>query len=376
MAMVPFNRPYVGPRCAELLQQVADSTHHSGDGPLGRECEERLAALVGDARVVLTPSCTHALEMAALVLDIGPDDEVIVPSFTFTSTATAFALRGARLRFADIDPTTFDIDPASVANLVSDRTAAVVAVHYAGVGCDMAALEKLTAPVGASVVEDDAHGLFGTLHGRPLGTFGRLATLSFHETKNVSCGEGGALVVNDDALLDDVLIAREKGTNRHAFFRRLVDKYTWVGPGSSWLPSEFTAAVLLAGLDAAPVTQARRQAIWARYREALGPWAAARGVVFPDVPDGAVHPAHLFAMLLPDAAARPRFIDHMAAHGVQVVFHYLPLHSAPAAARFGAGDECPVAASVSARLVRLPLYQNLRDDEVDLVIDAAQRFDG
>jgi dTDP-4-amino-4,6-dideoxygalactose transaminase len=328
----------------------------------------------GCAAVLLTTSCSHALELSALVLDLQPGDEVVLPSFTFVSTANAFALRGVRLRFADIDPATLCLDPASVAELVTDRTRAIVPVHYAGVGADMDALGKIAADVGAAVVEDNAHGLFGSLRGTPLGTFGSLSTLSFHETKNISAGEGGALVVNDPSLVPSAEIAREKGTNRSQFFRGMVDKYTWVSLGSSWLPSEFTAAAVVAGLEAATTSQRRRLTVWNRYARELRAWADEQAVRLPVVPDDRVHPGHLFHLLLPELDGRTRFIDHMKARGVHVVFHYVPLHTAPAAADHADRSECPVTDDVSERLVRLPLYADLGDDDLETVIAAALEF--
>jgi dTDP-4-amino-4,6-dideoxygalactose transaminase len=371
---VPFNRPYSGRRLLELVKTVAESTHHSGDGPIGLACQQRLGEIQGGASVVLTPSCTHALELAALTLDLGPQDEVIVPAFTFTSTATAFALRGATLRFADVDPLTLGITAESVKQRVSDRTRAIVPMHYAGIACDMPAVCDVADQHGASIVEDNAHGLFAALDGRQLGSFGRLSALSFHETKNISCGEGGALVVNDESLLDRVFVAREKGTNRHAFFRGAVDKYTWIGLGSSWLPSEFTSAVLLAALEDASITQSRRHVVWTNYRRALSDWSHEHGVQLPHVSGGAEQPAHLFHLVFSRSDQRTAFIEHMAAAGVQAVFHYQPLHLTDAAQRFGIPEACPVTESVATRLVRVPLHANLTDTEVELVVETALTF--
>ena len=262
-SVIPFNRPNVPEALLRHLEEVANSGHHSGDGPMTHRAVDILGEVYPEAAVVfLTPSCTHALELAAVILGVGPNDEVIVPAFTFVSTANAFALRGARIRFADIRADTLCLDTDSIENLLSEHTQVIVPVNYAGVGCDLDAIVAEAASVGASVVEDNAHGLFGRLNERPLGSFGVMSTLSFHETKNVSSGEGGALVINDQDLVLPAEIAREKGTNRSQFFRGLVDKYTWVGLGSTWLASEFTAAALLAGLENAPWTQERRHFIW------------------------------------------------------------------------------------------------------------------
>ena len=329
----------------------------------------------GCAAVLLTTSCTHALEMTALVLDVQPGDEVILPSFTFVSTANAFALRGARLRFADIDPTTLNISVDSVRSLATEQTKVIVPVHYAGVGCEMDALEKIAGEFGATIVEDNAHGLFGKIGNRALGTYGGMSTLSFHETKNISSGEGGALVINNPDLVLRAEIAREKGTNRSQFFRGMVDKYSWVGLGSSWLPSEFTAASIVAGLEHSAVSQARRTAVWQRYDQELADWACSRGVQLPHVPHDRLQPAHMFYLLVSDLATRTAFIRHMKQKGVQTVFHYVPLHSSAAAELFAAPVlPCPVTDEVSKRLVRIPLFGDISEDEVGRVIDAVHAF--
>ena len=375
--MIPFNRPAFPPEARTLIEQVGQSGHHSGDGPMTARARDALAALFpASAGVLVTPSCTHALELAAGVLDIGPGDEVILPSFTFVSTANAFALRGARLVFADIRQDTLCIDERHVAALANERTRAIVPVHYAGVACAMDELGTVAAQVGAAVVEDNAHGLFGALQGRPLGSFGVLSTLSFHETKNVSCGEGGALVVNSADLMDQAEILREKGTNRSQFFRGMIDKYTWVAVGSSWLPSEFAMAVLVAALQDAPATQLRRHAVWATYQEHLREWASQNGVRQPVIPPGAEHPAHLYYLLLPDLASRTRFIDHLKQQGVQAVFHYVPLHNSPMGQRLGGiPGTLPVTEQVSDRLVRLPLFAGLTESELAQILDAVTSFE-
>ena len=309
------------------------------------------------------------------MLDVHPGDEVILPSFTFVSTANEFALRGARLRFADIDEATLNISPAAVQALLSERTKVIVPVHYAGFGCDMPALSRLAAEVGAAVVEDNAHGLFGSLDGRRLGTFGAMSTLSFHETKNISAGEGGALVINDPELVLRAEIAREKGTNRSQFFRGMVDKYSWVGLGSSWLPSEYTAAAIVAGLENATESQRRRTEIWSRYSSDLREWAAANGVRLPTVRDDAVHPAHMFYLVMPSLDSRTVLIDHLKQRSVHAVFHYVPLHSAAAAQRYASPIvECPVTDDISDRLVRLPLFADLGDEDLDIVVDAVTAY--
>jgi dTDP-4-amino-4,6-dideoxygalactose transaminase len=374
--MIPFNRPPFPDNVVDLVDEVGRSGHHSGDGPMTRQARALLEQLhPGCVGVLLTPSCTHALELAALAFQIAPGDEVILPSFTFVSTANAFALRGATLRFADITPDTLCIDPDHVGALTSSRTRAIVPVHYGGVACDMDQLCRHAHDVGAHIFEDNAHGLFGRVDGRPLGTFGPLSALSFHETKNISCGEGGALVAFDHDLLERAEVHREKGTNRSQFFRGMIDKYTWVDVGSSWLPSEFSMAVLVASIMGAEVTQARRHTIWSTYDAELASWADARGVRRPHIPTGVEHPAHLYYLLLPDLDARTRFIDHMKQAGVHVVFHYVPLHSSPMGQQLVGNDvHLPVTDSISEQLVRLPLFPDLTDDELGQVVTAVKSF--
>lgn len=372
---IPFNRPAAAGSEIEYLGRALGGSHWSGDGAFTRRCHDLLKAATGAHHVLLTTSCTHALEMAALLLDVGPGDEVILPAFTFVSTANAFVLRGATPRFADIRGDTLNLDPAHAATLLTEKTRAIVAVHYAGIGCDMHALQALTAGAGIPIVEDNAHGLFGSFAGRPLGSFGTLATLSFHETKNVTCGEGGALLVNDPALVQRAEILREKGTNRTAFFRGEAEKYTWVDVGSSYLPSELNAAVLCAQLERAADIQARRRTLWLRYRADLAEWAARRGAVLPSVPEDCDPAWHLFYILMPDRAARDAAIRALGARGILSVFHYLPLHLSPMGrALGGAPGDCPVAEDASARLLRLPLFAALTDDESETVIAAVKEL--
>jgi dTDP-4-amino-4,6-dideoxygalactose transaminase len=372
---VPFNRPCVVSTSATRMAEALAAKIHAGDGEFTRRCQQMLTAHLGAARVLLTTSCTHALEMSALLLEVGPGDEVIVPSFTFVSTANAFALRGARVVFADVRPDTLNLDEARLESLVTPRTKAIVPVHYAGVGCEMDSLCALAGPRGIALVEDNAHGLFGSYRGRPLGSFGALATQSFHETKNLSCGEGGALVINDARLVERAEIIREKGTNRSRFFRGQVDKYTWVDLGSSYLLSDLLAALLSAQLEQSETIQARRQRLWQRYREGLAEWARAQQVALPVVPAHCQPPAHLFHLLLPSLSARQALIAHLKQRGIQTVFHYLPLHLSEFGRRCGGqpGD-CPVAEDVSDRLLRLPLYFALTDAEQEEVIAGVQAF--
>jgi dTDP-4-amino-4,6-dideoxygalactose transaminase len=368
---IPFNRPYRSGREAEYIARAIASDHWRGDGPFTRAATRSLSDHLGGAAVLLTTSCTHALELAALLLAIGPGDEVIVPSFTFVSTASAFALRGARVVFADIDPSTLNLDPAAVAARITAHTKAIVPVHYAGVACDLDALAQL----GVPLIEDNAHGLFGRWHGRPLGTFGALATQSFHDTKNIGCGEGGALVCNDAAHLERAEILREKGTNRARFFRGQVDKYTWVDVGSSFLPSDLLAAVLAAQLDQADAIQAARHAVWNRYHHELGGWCHTHGVAQPHVPAGAEHPAHIYWLRVRDLATRTRLLAHLAAHGINATFHYQPLHLSEVGRRAGgsAGD-CPITEAVADTMLRLPLFASLTSPEVDRIVAAVVDF--
>src|SRR6202790_401320 len=290
---IPFNRPCLAGNEYKYIAQAIANGHASGDGPYTRECHELLEKELGVPRVLLTTSCTHALEMAALLLDCGPEDEVIVPSFTFVSTANAFALRGARLVFADIRPDTLNLDESRLESLITPRTKAIVVVHYAGVSCEMDTILAVASRHGVRVVEDNAHGLFSRYKGKYRGKFGCLATQSFHETKNFTCGEGGALIINDAELMERALVIREKGTNRSRFFRGEIDKYTWVDLGSSYLPSDLLAAFLYAQLEARDRIQAKRREIWNTYFNELAGWADENGARLPVVTSHCVHPSHL-----------------------------------------------------------------------------------
>jgi dTDP-4-amino-4,6-dideoxygalactose transaminase len=372
---IPFNRPTTAPGAAGAVADALRSGRLSGNGPYTQRCEAELERITGAQKALLTNSCTAALEMSAILLDARAGDEVIVPSFTFVSTANAFATHGLRPVFADIRPDTLNIDERQLERLITARTRAIVVMHYGGVACDMDAILGIAQRRGLMVIEDNAHGLFGRYHGRALGTFGAMATQSFHETKNVTCGEGGALLINDPALIERAEIAREKGTNRSRFFRGQVDKYTWVDAGSNYLCSELQAALLSAQLAIASDIQARRRAIWDRYAAALTDWCAAHDIRLPALPSGAEHPSHLFALLMPTESARKAFIGHLGGSGILAVFHYIPLHLSPMGRRFGAAPgDCPVAEDVSERLVRLPFYTDLTEDEQMSVIAAVRSF--
>lgn len=372
---IPFNRPSFGPAAMDHLAAVMRSGQTCGDRAVSRRCEAVLAEITGSPRVFLTPSCTAALEMSALLLGVGPGDEVIVPSYTFTSSANAFALLGARPVFVDSAPDTLNLDAAKLDALVTPRTRAIVAMHYAGVGCDMDAVADIARRRGVAVVEDNAHGLMGALDGKALGSFGLMSTASFHETKNLACGEGGALFVNDPALIERAEMVREKGTNRGRFLRGEVDKYSWVDRGSSWLLPDLLAAVLLDQLERRREIQAARAACWESYARELSSWAAGHGVRLPTIAPGVEHPSHLFWLTLPSEGTATAFIAHLRARGVSSVRHYVPLHLSDMGRRFGGREgDCPVVEDLAARLVRLPLYATITAEETARVIDACLGF--
>lgn len=368
---VPFNRACIEEGELRHVMDVLRGGHLSGDGPYTNRCHALLEQELGGGRVLLTTSCTHALEMTALLLDLMPGDEVIVPSFTFVSTVNAFVLRGARPVFADIRPDTLNLDEAVLEMLITPRTRAIVAVHYAGVGCEMDTIMEVARRHGIPVVEDNAHGLFGQYRGRPLGTFGQFSALSFHETKNMSCGEGGALVINDARFAERAEIVREKGTDRSRFFRGQVDKYGWVDIGSSYLPSEILAALLLAQLEQRQSIQSRRRAVWERYSTGLQEWAVRAGARLPVVPPDRAQSYHMFYVLLPGLEERQSLIGHLKNAGFLSVFHYLPLHTSLMGRRFGGREgACPVTERVSDQLVRLPFYTQLGESDQDRIIGA------
>jgi dTDP-4-amino-4,6-dideoxygalactose transaminase len=374
-AAIPFNRSGIeGQELHHVGQSVAVG-QIAGDQGYSRKCQALLEEVLGAPKVLLTTSCTHALELAALLLDIGPDDEVIVPSFTFVSTANAFVLRGARIRFADIRPDTLNIDEKQIESLVGPRTRAMVPVHYAGVGCEMDPLLAIARAHRIAIVEDNAHGLFGKYKQRWLGTLGTLATQSFHETKNITCGEGGALVINDPAFVERAEVMREKGTNRSRFFRGQVNKYSWVDLGSSYVMSDVLAAFLYGQLEVWRQIQDKRKRIWQRYHAELADWAAARDIRCPIVPEGCEQAYHMYYLILPSLAIRQALIAFLKARGILAVFHYLPLHLSPMGQKLGGrpGD-CPVSETLSDRLLRLPFFNSLDPTSQGRVIDAIRDF--
>ncbi len=376
--MIDFNvPPYVGTEM-DYVREAAEENHKiCGDGPFSRKCHAWMEERFGAEKVLLTTSGTAALEMAAVLCDLKPGDEVILPSFTFSSTATAFQAMGATLVFVDIRPDTMNIDETKIEDAITERTRVIVPVHYAGVACEMDEIVRIARKHGLIVVEDAAQGVMSTYKGRALGTIGTFGCYSFHETKNYSMGEGGALVINDPAYIERAEIIREKGTNRSLFRLGQVDKYTWVDRGSSYLQSDLNAAYLWAQLERADEINEDRLATWHAYYEAFAPLAEAGRVELPVVPEGCVHNAHMFYLKVRGLEERTAFIEYLKQHGVMAVFHYVPLHSSPAGLKFGRFHGKDVYTTrESDRLVRLPMYYGLREEDRDAVIKAVRSFYG
>ena len=381
LSQIPFNKSSLQGRELEFIFQTISNGQIAGDQIFSKKCHGLLEEVAGVRKALVTTSCTHALEMAAILLGIGPGDEVIVPAFTFVSTANAFVLRGAQPVFCDIRRDTLNLDEAKLEELITPRTRAIVPVHYAGVGCEMDAILEIAGRHGAAVVEDNAHGLFGKYRGRWLGSLGCLATQSFHETKNITCGEGGALLINDERFIERAEIIREKGTNRARFFRGQVDKYSWVDVGSSYVMSDVLAAFLYGQLEKWREIQAKRRAIWERYDEELADWAAANGVRRPVVPEHCEQAWHMYYLLMPSLEARTEFIARLKEKGVTAVFHYLPLHlsSYAKSKELGAWSkerpaECPVTEDVADRIVRLPFYTSMTAEEQGRVVEEVKKL--
>ena len=367
--MIPFNRPCLVGKEFEYMKAALEGGHLSGNGPFTRRCSQWLESNTGCAKALVTHSCTAALEMAAMLLDCGPGDEVIMPSFAFVSTANAFVIHGATPVFVDVQPDTMTITPALVERAITSRTKAIVALHYAGVACDMDALSEIAARNGIAIVEDAAQAILASYRGHPLGSIGTFGALSFHETKNVISGEGGALLINDARYVERAEILWEKGTNRNQFFRGEVDKYTWVDIGSSFLPSELISAFLQAQLESAEQLTVRRLGLWRTYHRAFEGLEAAGQLRRPIVPDACGHNAHMYYVLTRDGIARADLLASLKEAGIGAVFHYVPLHSSPAGRRYGrAVGEFVVTDDVSERLVRLPLWPDLTSDQIDAVI--------
>ena len=371
MYSIPFNRPALVGDEIKYIREAIQRGHISGDGFFTKKCHALLEESLAVPKALLTTSCTHALEMSALLLDIQPGDEVIVPSFTFVTTVNAFVLRGAKPVFIDIRPDTLNMDETQLERLITPRTKAIVLVHYAGIGCEMDTICEIADRHGIPIVEDNAHGLFGKYKGQYLGTFGVLATLSFHETKNFSCGEGGALLINDEQYIERAEIIREKGTDRSRFFRGQVDKYTWVDIGSSYLPSDILAAFLYAQLEAREQVLAQRRRVFEYYMTHLSAWAASNGVQLPTIPPYCEQAYHMFYILLPSLEHRQALIAELKAKSILSVFHYLPLHLSAMGRRYGYKEgDCPVTEDVSDRLLRLPFYNELQAEQQEQICTA------
>ena len=369
--MIPFNTPYI---CGQEILYIAEAnvlSHLAGDGSFTKKCNAWLEQITGCSMAMLTHSCTAALEMAAILADIQLGDEVIMPSYTFVSTANAFVLRGGVPVFVDIRPDTLNIDEKLIEKAITSRTKAIVPVHYAGVGCDMNAIMDIAKQHNLLVIEDSAHGIMATYKGKSLGAIGHLGTLSFHETKNISSGEGGALLINDSKLAERAEIIREKGTNRSQFFRGQVDKYTWVDIGSSYLPGEIIAAFLWAQMEEAESITGKRLDIWYRYHEALDSLEKEGRLRRPIIPEGCLHNAHMYYFLLDSLESRTVLIDRLKKQGVNTVFHYVPLHSSPAGQKYGrVHGEMTYTNTLSERLLRLPLWVGLNKEKQQIVIDS------
>lgn len=375
MIRIPFNRPFATGAELNYISAAMAAPKFSGDGRFTAQCHALLEQSLGIQKALLTTSCTHALEMAALLLNIGPGDEVIVPAFTFPSATNAFVLRGGRPVFVDVRADTLNIDENQIEQRITAHTKAIFLVHYAGVGCEMDAIMPIARRHAIAVVEDNAHGLYGRYRGRYLGTLGQLATLSFHETKNFTCGEGGALLINNSNFNQRAEILREKGTNRSQFFRGEVDKYTWVDIGSSYLPADLLAAFLCAQLEYREQIQSMRRRIWETYAAELAAWAKTNGVRLPIVPPECEQSYHMFYAIMPSLESRQALISHLAGLGILAVFHYLPLHLSPEGLRFGGRQgDCPITEDLAERLIRFPFFTGMSSSEQTQVIEAVHGF--
>ena len=376
---IPFNKSSQQAKELDYIYHTISNGQVSGDQSFSKKCQSLLEDTLGVQKALITTSCTHALEMAAILLKIQPNDEVIIPAFTFVSTANAFVLHGARPIFCDIRPDTLNLDESKLESLITKKTRAIVVVHYAGVGCEMDKILEIANHHGIAVVEDNAHGLFGKYRGRWLGTFGCLSTQSFHETKNITCGEGGALLINNEKFIERAEIIREKGTNRTRFFRGQVDKYSWVDVGSSYVMSDILAAFLYGQLEKWQEIQKKRKNIWKRYNEELLDWADQNGVGLPVVPEQCDQAYHMYFLLMPSGECRAKFIAQLKDRGVMAVFHYLPLNCSTFALRMAEKGwqkfQCPVTEDVSERIVRLPFYTAMSSREQTRVVEEVVKLD-
>ncbi len=372
---IPFNRADIGKHDLELLSDSISAGHISGNGPFTKQAEARITEILGNDKTLLTTSCTHALEMAALLLRLQPGDEVIVPAFTFVSTASAFMLYGAKPIFVDVRQETLNIDIDQVEAAITSRTKAICVVHYGGIACEMERLVKISRDNNLVLIEDNAHGLFAKYKGKYLGTFGSLATQSFHETKNITCGEGGALVISDPSLAERAEILREKGTDRTKFLRGQVDKYTWVDVGSSWVISDLLAAILYGQLLRADEIYLQRIKIWSRYHNELESWASSNSVIAPTVPDGCEHTGHVYHLRFQRGIQRDKFIEHLKNLGIYAVFHYQPLHLSTVGRSIGGKDgQFPITENAGDCLIRLPLFNTMSEVEQSHVIESVKSF--
>ncbi|ALP37271.1 TDP-4-oxo-6-deoxy-D-glucose aminotransferase [Paenibacillus sp. IHB B 3084] len=373
--MIDFNVPAIVGKEGEYIKESFSSGHLSGDGEFTRLCANWFDRTFNVKKTLITTSCTHALEMAAILLDIQQGDEIIMPSYTFVSTANAFVLRGAKIVFVDIRPDTMNINEDLIEDAITDKTKAIVPVHYAGVACDMDKILDLANRYNLVVVEDAAQGILSEYKGRKLGTIGHLGCISFHETKNVHCGEGGALLVNDDRFVEKAEIIREKGTNRSKFFRGQVDKYTWVNIGSSYLPSELNTAFLLAQLEAAEMITKNRLASWNLYFKRLKPLSEEKLIDIPCIPLGITHNAHIFYIKVRDLEIRTELLNFLRRHEIMAVFHYVPLHSSEAGLKHSSFTGKDVYTTrESERLIRLPLYFNIEESDINQIVDCIYNF--
>jgi dTDP-4-amino-4,6-dideoxygalactose transaminase len=376
MKKIVFNRASFVGKELKFISEAIQNAHISGNGPFTERAEMLLEEILDHpSKVLLTTSCTHALEMAAILLDLKPGDEVIVPSYTFVTSALAFHMHGAKIVFADIKPETLNLDEKLLQKLVTEKTRAIIPVHYGGVSCEMDQIMDIAAKNNIIVIEDNAHGLFGKYKGKNLGTLGHMATQSFHETKNVSCGEGGALVINDTSYIERAEIIREKGTDRSKFFRGQIDKYSWMDRGSSYVMSDILAAYLCAQLLESEMIQEKRSERWEFYNSNLKGWTKENSVDLPSVPEYCEHPSHLFYLLMPSESTRNALINFLKENDIQAVFHYLPLNSSPMAKKIGSNErEMPVTENVSKRLLRLPLYLDLDMKEMSYIVEKIKEF--